>query len=120
ATQKNGFIRSRILRASGPAGCSEFCSLFGPVPPQLASTTTVVAIPTVITAPRRSRCMRSNICLPSRSRVVGSASARRLYIGGFAGSQLCDSGWLQAQAVEGRRPALPVAIHPHVGFEVYS
>ena len=63
----------------------------------------IVAVPTVITAPRRSRCMRSNICLPSRSRIVGSASARRLYIGGFAGSQLCDSAAVRAVTGPGGR-----------------
>ena len=49
-------------------------------------------MPTVVTAPRRSRCMRSNIYLPSRRPDrEGEPDPRRLYNGGFAGSQLCDS-----------------------------
>ena len=60
-------------------------------------------------------------------------TARRLYNGRFAGSQLCDSGEVarravrshvhersQTEAVERRRAALPVGIDLHVGLEVHA
>ena len=78
AIQKNGVNRSRIGLASGPAGSSEFCPLSLPPPPQLASTASAASTAAPLTAPRRSRCIRSNICLPRpRGATQGSLIVRR-------------------------------------------